>query len=67
MNAPDVRPEPDPARHGLCATCMHMREVRTARGSLFLLCQLHESDPRFTRYPPLPVRRCAGHQPQTRP
>lgn len=52
---------------GLCASCEHARRLRSARGSVFWLCGLHERDPRFAKYPPLPVRACAGyaHEPTT--
>ncbi len=48
---------------GLCATCRHARVVHSSRGSTFYLCQLAESDPRFDKYPRLPVPRCAGYEP----
>jgi hypothetical protein len=38
--------------------------VRSARGSSFWLCGLHERDPRFPKYPPLPVHICTGHAPR---
>jgi hypothetical protein len=46
---------------GLCATCRHARWVENRRGSSFLLCGRAASDPRYRRYPPLPVLRCPGH------
>ena len=46
---------------GLCATCRHVRVVRSARGSRFYLCQLSEVDDRFVKYPPLPVVKCVGY------
>jgi hypothetical protein len=46
----------------LCERCAHLREVRTPRGSRFLLCLLSQTDPRFPRYPPQPVVRCAGYR-----
>jgi hypothetical protein len=52
-----VTPPPDP---GLCASCRHVRLVTGAR-STFVRCGLAERDPRFPRYPPLPVRRCEGY------
>ncbi len=52
------------APEGLCATCRHAREVENSRGSRFLLCERSRTDPRFPRYPPLPVLRCAGHEPR---
>lgn len=50
----------DAAHAGLCADCAHARRIESARGSQFILCQLSLSDPRFPKYPPLPVLRCAG-------
>ena len=48
---------------GLCADCAEARRVVSARGSVFWRCARAESDPAFTRYPRLPVLRCAGHRP----
>jgi hypothetical protein len=48
---------------GLCATCRHARVVHSSRGSTFYLCQLAEIDPRFDKYPRLPVLRCTGYKP----
>jgi hypothetical protein len=36
--------------------------INTPRGSTFYLCRLSETDPRFDKYPRLPVIRCAGYQ-----
>jgi hypothetical protein len=47
---------------GLCAVCRHARVIENRRGSRFWLCALGRTDPRFPRYPQLPVLRCAGHQ-----
>ena len=47
---------------GLCASCLHTRLQRNARGSTFRRCARADGDPRFVRYPPLPVLRCAGHE-----
>jgi hypothetical protein len=47
---------------GLCRTCRHASLVRGAR-SVFWMCGLAATDPRFDRYPRLPVLRCSGHQP----
>ena len=51
------------SRAGLCATCRHLKENRNDRGSVFVYCLKSESDPRYPKYPPLPVVRCAGHEP----
>jgi len=47
---------------GLCAACVHARVIRSDRGSVFYLCQLSMSDPRFPKYPRLPVVACAGFE-----
>ncbi|MET0791871.1 MAG: hypothetical protein ABW061_10155 [Polyangiaceae bacterium] len=51
------------ARVGLCATCRHARRIRSAKGSEFWLCEKSKSDPRFGKYPALPVRACLGFSP----
>ncbi len=49
-------------RAGLCATCRHMREVRSDRGSVFYQCTLSATDLRFPKYPRLPVVACPGYE-----
>jgi hypothetical protein len=39
-----------------------MRAVSNRRGSVFYRCARAESDPRFARYPPLPVLACPGYE-----
>jgi hypothetical protein len=51
----------------LCETCAHVREVRTPRGSRFLLCRLSQSDPAYSRYPAQPVVYCRGYQTKATP
>ena len=54
----------DPAV-GLCATCRWVRIVTNRRGSVFYRClraDMDPPDPRFVRYPPLPVLRCPGYE-----
>jgi hypothetical protein len=41
--------------------------VETRKGSRFYLCQLSETDPRFPKYPRIPVLRCAGFVPLATP
>jgi hypothetical protein len=50
-------------RVGLCAACRHARTIRSAKNSEFWLCERSKTDPRFAKYPPLPVRRCIGFEP----
>ena len=44
----------------LCESCSHVRRIESGKGSIFLRCGLSDEDERFPRYPPLPVKRCAG-------
>lgn len=48
---------------GLCRTCRHAATTAGRSGGTFYRCRLSETDPRFPKYPPLPVLRCAGHEP----
>ena len=54
----------DNPRLGLCADCLHARLIESSKGSQFLLCQLAQSDPSFSKYPRLPVLACAGYSPK---
>jgi hypothetical protein len=58
---PDKILPPSPA--GLCATCLHSRLITSDKGSTFIFCELSRTDPRFRKYPPLPVLSCSGFQP----
>ena len=49
-------------RVGLCFTCQHVRLVRTDKGSVFFHCQRSETDPRYPKYPRLPVIHCPGYE-----
>ena len=51
----------DARRWGLCASCRHLVVITSDRGSTFVQCGLAKSDPRFVRYPPLPVLVCVGY------
>ena len=48
---------------GLCIRCRHVEIVRSGRGSAFYLCGRSRVDPRFARYPALPVLVCPGYEP----
>jgi len=54
-------------RVGLCQRCAHGRVKRSARGSAFWRCGRADQDPRFPRYPPLPVTTCVGYAPGPAP
>ena len=45
---------------GLCASCEHLR-LLASRRSVFVRCGLAAVDPRFPRYPGLPVVACGGY------
>lgn len=47
---------------GLCADCVHARQIRSDRGSIFVQCQLSFTDARFPKYPRLPVLICSGYE-----
>lgn len=51
-------PTADP---GLCLKCIHARQVASDRGSGFWLCRKGLTDPRFPKYPRLPVLSCDGY------
>jgi hypothetical protein len=57
---PTAGHSPDP---GLCGNCTNARTVDNRSGSRFFLCNLSKTDPRFPRYPRLPVLRCRGYSP----
>jgi len=45
---------------GLCDRCVHQRVVRSGRGSVFSLCERSLDDPRYPKYPRVPVGSCPG-------
>jgi hypothetical protein len=45
---------------GLCSMCVSARRVENRRGSVFYRCDLSAEDPRFPKYPSLPVLTCPG-------
>jgi hypothetical protein len=49
------------ASPGLCARCLHLLLLASPR-SVFVRCGKAVTDPRFPRYPALPVRECAGFE-----
>ena len=62
-----MTPVPENARVGLCATCQHCTMVVSGRGGRFYLCERSRSDPRYPRYPPLPVLECRGWEARPHP
>jgi len=60
-----VRENPNFEMVGLCSQCRHARLIESNKGSTFLLCELSKTDPRFPKYPRLPVLACSGYEPDT--
>ncbi len=54
-------------RVGLCFSCQHVRLVRTDRGSIFYQCQRSVTDPKYSKYPRLPVLQCRGYEKKGEP
>jgi hypothetical protein len=48
---------------GLCDHCQNCKRIESPRGSVFRLCLLHDRDPRYAKYPRVPVLSCAGYRP----
>ncbi len=46
---------------GLCLNCRHLRRITSDRGSTFFFCKRSATDPRFPKYPRLPVSHCSGY------
>lgn len=49
-------------RVGLCVDCRFLVEQGTKRGKVFFRCARADGDDTFSRYPPLPVLQCSGHE-----
>ncbi|PYO64221.1 MAG: hypothetical protein DMD70_02080 [Gemmatimonadetes bacterium] len=47
---------------GLCLTCRWARTITNRRGSTFFRCGRADTDPRFARYPALPMLTCIGYE-----
>lgn len=47
---------------GECGRCRWARTVASARGASYLRCERSDSDPRYARYPHLPVSACPGYE-----
>jgi len=56
----------EPESVGLCVRCRYSRTVR-GRRSLFWFCERSRTDPRFVKYPRLPVQECTGFEPNDPP
>ena len=54
MNAPPTA--------GLCTSCRRARALTSASGGVFYQCLRAESDPRYPKWPRLPVLSCPGYE-----
>jgi hypothetical protein len=61
-NDDDGTDETERRRAGLCADCRHTIRILSSRGSTFYRCGLSDTDPRFPRYPSLPITSCIGYE-----
>lgn len=66
LPAPDAPRQPDP-RRGLCPQCAFVREIVSAKGSVFWMCEKARENERFPRYPVQPRLVCEGFEPLVRP
>jgi len=48
---------------GLCDRCAWRQSVPSSRGQVYVLCRRSVDDPRFRKYPVLPVFACSGFEP----
>jgi len=46
---------------GLCLACVHVQRV-PGKTRVYILCKKSREDPRFPKYPPLPVLQCIGFE-----
>ena len=47
---------------GLCDDCRFKREITSDRGTVYIQCGKSFEDPRFPKYPRLPVLSCPGYE-----
>jgi hypothetical protein len=52
---------------GLCEDCRWMLVIQSDRGARFVQCVKSFDDPRFPKYPRLPVAVCPGREPRSVP
>lgn len=63
---PEVPRRPDP-RHGLCPQCAFVRQIVSAKGSVFWMCERARENERYPRYPVQPKLVCEGFEASARP
>jgi hypothetical protein len=48
-------------KSSLCFSCHYGNHIISGKGSSFLQCQKHFENPRYPKYPVLPVFACSGY------
>lgn len=46
--------------YGICSQCLHVKQLTSDKGAVFMMCLRGLTDDRFPKYPRLPVLNCAG-------
>jgi hypothetical protein len=64
MSGEDAASSALEVKAGLCNSCRYQRLVGNTRGSAFSLCEKSKEDPRFPKYPRIPVLACPGYEPR---
>lgn len=49
---------------GLCQDCVFRQQIASPKGSVFQRCNMSLQDPRYPKYPRLPVLICAAYTPK---
>jgi hypothetical protein len=62
-----VPSSPHEVDRGLCDSCVYQRLIRSAKGSVFSMCERGLTDPDFPKYPRLPVLSCRGYEEKPEP
>ena len=62
MSMMNDSPNAEQVPWGLCASCVHAIRITADRGSTFVQCALAKTDPRFPKYPRVPVLACDGYR-----
>jgi len=47
---------------GLCADCRHARAIRAASERGYIQCLRSRTDPRYPKWPRLPILSCPGYE-----
>ena len=62
MRSLPMHRKPATLNTGQCGLCRHRKQITSARGSQFVLCQRALTNSQFAKYPHLPVTDCAGFE-----